>query len=94
VTVGEREFQRMVVELARLCGWLVYHTYDSRRCVPGFPDLLLLRGAEQLVAELKVGRRQPTAEQLAWLAAFRAAGVPAYVWRETDWPEIQRVLAR
>ena len=35
----EKGFQAAVVELARLRGWLVYHTYDSRRSAKGFPDL-------------------------------------------------------
>ena len=39
--VTEKAFQTAVVELAELCGWKVYHTYDSRRSAPGFPDLVL-----------------------------------------------------
>jgi hypothetical protein len=89
----EKQFQAQVVQLARLCGWRVYHTHDSRRCAPGFPDLLLLRAGQFLAAELKTDRGRLTSEQATWLGAFREAGVPAYLWRPSDWPAIERVLA-
>src|SRR5262245_34848460 len=88
----EKEFQGQIVQLANLLGWLVYHTHDSRRCAPGFPDLLLLRGAVLIVAELKVGNNKLSPQQRAWLSAFRAAGIPAYEWRPGSWPEIESVL--
>ena len=40
----EAQFQEAVVQLARLTGWLVYHTFDSRRSQAGYPDLTLLKG--------------------------------------------------
>lgn len=43
--VRERDFQAAVMELARLLGWRVYHTWDSRKSEPGFPDLVLVRDA-------------------------------------------------
>ena len=43
-TLKESDFQRAVIEMARLHGWLVYHTHDSRRSAPGFPDLVLVQG--------------------------------------------------
>ena len=90
--VSEREFMRTVIEFANVLGWLVYHVHDSRRSVAGFPDLLMLRRDRQVVAELKIGKKMPTREQVAWLDAFELAGVPAYVWRPSDWPEIERAL--
>ncbi len=60
----------------------------------GFPDLLLIRPRDGriLAAELKVGRNQATPEQVAWLDAFRAAYIPAMIWRPTMWPEIEEAL--
>ena len=95
--ITEKQFQAQVVQLATLCGWhLIYHTFDSRRCAAGFPDLVLARGpghaVRMVVAELKVGRNKPTPAQFAWLAAFEGAGVKAFVWTPEDWDEIQRTL--
>lgn len=62
----------------------------------GFPDTILVHEqlCQCLVAELKVGNNQPTFEQREWLSAFRAAGVPTYVWRPCDWAEIETVLGK
>jgi hypothetical protein len=100
-TITEAEFTRMVLQLARLRGWWSFHARPARtkrgwRTAvqgdgTGFPDVLLLRGPVQLVAELKV-RGRPTEAQRAWLAAFAAAGVPAYTWTPADWSSIEAVL--
>lgn len=91
--VSVREFMQMVIEFAQLKRWWCYHTHDSRRSVAGFPDLVLLRPPQLIVAELKIGKNKPTPEQNLWLNLFEEANVPAYVWRETDWEEIKQVLA-
>ena len=38
----EDQWQSAVIEYARLMGWLVYHTHDSRHSEKGFPDLVLV----------------------------------------------------
>lgn len=88
----EEEFMAQVINLATLFNWKVYHTRDSRRSVKGFPDLLLLRGGVQIVAELKVLPNKTTPAQDEWLNAFRRASVAAFVWYPDDWKEIERVL--
>lgn len=91
----EKDFQQNVIDLARLAGWLHYHTFDSRRSAPGFPDLVLARGRRVIFAELKSERGTLTPEQERWLEALRAAqGIETYVWRPGDWEEITEVLAR
>lgn len=91
--VTEKQFQSQVIALARLHRWVVYHTHDSRRSAAGFPDLLCLHPTRGiLVAELKRVGKQPTAAQRAWLRSFETAGVPAYVWTEECWDEIETVL--
>jgi hypothetical protein len=90
----EKAFQTQVVQLARLCGFETYHTFDSRRSDRGFPDLVLLnpKRGRLVFAELKVARGKTTPEQDVWLANLRAAGQEVYLWRPADWDEIQVVL--
>lgn len=92
----EAELQAGVVQVARLLGFLVYHTYDSRRSEGGFPDLIMVRESRLVAAELKVqGRRMTSAQQL-WLDVLSNVhgGVEVYVWREEDWQSgrIERIL--
>lgn len=86
-SMSEEQLQGAIVALARALGWLVYHTYDSRKNAPGFPDLVLCNHAGVLVfAELKSGRGRVTPEQQAWLDALREVGnVEVCLWRTEDW---------
>ncbi|HJZ58386.1 MAG TPA: VRR-NUC domain-containing protein [Gemmataceae bacterium] len=98
----EETFTRRVIAFAQEHGWRAIHLRPARTASgwrtavsgngKGFPDLLLVRGEELLVAELKVGKNRPTPEQRTWLAAFAAAGVRAYTWRPTDWMAIEKAL--
>jgi hypothetical protein len=99
----EADFTRQVLALARLCRWRAAHFRPGltrsggwatavQGDGAGFPDLILVKPGRVVVAELKVGRNRPTPGQRAWLQAFESAGVPAYVWRPEDWPEVERVL--
>lgn len=99
----ERDFQRRVVELARLAGWRLYHHRPARvghRVVtalegdPGFPDLILLRPPRLVIAELKVGRNRPTPAQQVWLEQLAGAGVESYLWRPEDWDSVVACLLR
>ena len=66
-SMKEKEFQSMVEQIAKLRGWTFYHTYDSRRSNPGFPDLQMLRGERQVIAELKSQKGRITEIQKDWL---------------------------
>lgn len=61
----------------------IYHTHDSRRSEPGFPDLVIVGPGGVLWRELKTERGRLTVPQKAWLARLRAAGQDAEVWRPT-----------
>lgn len=94
---GEKGFMGTVVEVARAFGYLCYHTHDSRNSAAGFPDLVLChrKTGRLIFAELKAGDNDPTPAQQDWLAALRrdpASAAVVRVWREEDWPEIERVL--
>jgi hypothetical protein len=90
----EKTLQGLVERCARLFSWRAYHTYDSRRSAPGFPDLILIRGERLVAVELKSERGRVTEAQLAWLMDLKRAGVEAFVWRPSDWlsGEVERVL--
>lgn len=91
----ERDFQEQIVELARLSGFLVYHTYEPRRSAAGFPDLVLVRPPRIIFAELKREAGNVRPEQRVWLETLRACeSSEAALWRPRDWPEIERVLAK
>jgi len=93
VSGQERHLQAALEAELQLRGWRYFHTHDARRSVPGFPDIVALRGSRVLVAELKTAKGRVSAEQRAWLDAFRVAGVPAYLWRlPSDWAEVGEVL--
>jgi len=91
---GEAEWYERVRRVVTLrLGGLCYHTHDSRRSVPGFPDLVIVVGGRILYREVKLGAGRLTAEQEEWLAALTAAGADAAVWRfPADWPAALREL--
>jgi hypothetical protein len=89
----EKEFQEQVVELARLSGWRVYHTWLAVRSASGFPDLVLARPGRLVFAELKSNRGKLTLAQEEWLQALRETGAAeVYLWRPDDWDEIVQIL--
>lgn len=92
-SVSEQDFQATVMELAKLCGWLAYHPFDSRRSPEGYPDCTLVRAPRVVFAELKTEKGKATPHQQAWLAALReCSGVECYLWRPSDMDQITAVL--
>lgn len=91
----EDELQQAVIAHAEAHGWLVYHTHDSRRSQPGFPDLCLVKPPRVLFIELKSenGRVQP--EQQKWLDTLAACDtVAAGLVRPSQLDAIARRLAQ
>jgi hypothetical protein len=76
---SEAAFQQKVVNLARFCGWRVYHPPDNRPSgrtgrvqdvVAGFPDLTMVRGPRLVFAELKAEKGRLALAQAEWLDAL------------------------
>lgn len=79
---SEKQWMANVTQVARLYGFVVYHTHDSRRSEPGFPDLIMIKGRYMIVVELKTDTGKVTHAQQAWLDAFAGVReVRACVWR-------------
>jgi hypothetical protein len=76
---------------AKRHGWLCYHTYDSRRCEPGFPDWVFIR-ERVLWVELKSADGKVSIKQAKWGAALVRAGQTWVVWRPADWQTIVTTL--
>lgn len=103
--MGEKDWQRQVMELAWLRGWDVCHFHDSRRQIrpgvfigdsaaAGFPDLVLWHERYGVVfAELKTNRGRLRADQERRLYSLQRAGARVYVWRPADLTDVARVLA-
>ena len=86
-----------VVEMARRLGWLVYHTFDSRKSAAGFPDLVLTeeeeKGDRLIFAELKSDKGKVSTSQRAWHEALVHTGkCEVYIWRPLDMDLIERIL--
>jgi hypothetical protein len=90
----EASWQQVVLELAGYYGWRHYHPYDSRRSVPGWPDLILARPPELLAVELKTVRGRVSTEQRAWLDTLDACGIETAVWRPPDFDQVHDRLRR
>jgi hypothetical protein len=89
--MSERAYQWRIIALARQLGWFEYHTFDSRKSRAGFPDLVLIR--ERIVyAEVKAERGKTTPTQDDVLQRLRNAGGEVYVWKPSDYDDVQRIL--
>ncbi|MEW1964651.1 VRR-NUC domain-containing protein [Micrococcus sp. NPDC078436] len=93
--MSERDLQDAVVRMAESLGWKVYHTYDSRRSGPGWPDLVLGRDGRVLFRELKTMKGRVSKDQQEWIGLLAAAGDDVAVWRPDQWHDrtIERELA-
>ena len=99
----EAQFQRAVIELAQLFGWMAFHARPARRADGswvtavagdgvGYPDLTLAKPGGFLLAELKAEAGRLSKPQERWLEVLRLAGVEVHVWRPSHWTAIEERL--
>lgn len=90
----EADWQRRVLDYAKLRSWRVCHvraarTKDGWRTAyeghPGLPDLILARRGVILLVELKSATGRLNEHQKLWLAA---AGANGRLWRPADWDQV------
>jgi hypothetical protein len=82
--VRESQLQDTVAKMCRLFGVELYHTYDSRRSAPGWPDLVLCGPRKLIFRELKTETGKVTPEQERWGLMLRHAGQDWDIWRPAD----------
>lgn len=96
----EADFQRTVIEAARVLGWLVVHFRPAktekgwRTAIsgdPGFVDLVFAKRGRVIHAELKSEGGRLSPDQATWGLAL---GSTYRCWRPSDWPEIEKELKR
>ena len=96
--MAEHVWQAAVMRLLKDAGYMVYHTFDSRRSPSGFPDIVAVHktpGRELLAIELKTDTGIVSEAQQAWLTALAGCtGVVSEVWRPADLDRIVEVLRR
>lgn len=86
----ESELQAAIIEMAHYSGWLVYHTHDSRRSNPGFPDLVMVHPKHKITvfAELKSATGRLSPEQQLWADALHTVcnlqTLRYFLWRPED----------
>lgn len=79
--ISEKELQSTVLDIMRWQGWLCYHTFDSRRSGPGFPDLVAIKGSRLLFVEFKAEKGKIREEQIEWLDRLVQAHDDVYLVR-------------
>lgn len=91
VEMKEKHFQAHIIRFAKAHGWVVYHTYNSQRSEPGFPDLVLVKD-RILYRELKSESGKLTIYQQQWGKAITNAGGDWQVWRPSQLDAIHKEL--
>lgn len=83
-SMSEADLQSAVLALCRWMKLRAYHTHDSRRSEPGFPDLVIAGPKGHLFRELKTAGGKVSKPQHEWAQALQASADVA-VWRPADW---------
>jgi len=92
--VSEADLQSAIVEAMGYMGWRTYHTHDSRRSNPGFPDIVAVKGSRVMFVELKKEKGVIKPKQIEWLDALADAHSEVYLVRPSSQDAFMRTVAR
>ncbi len=103
IAVNESDFQKIVINLAKMHGWLVHHPLPSmnKRGIwathelgdHGFPDLVLAHPSGRVIfAELKSDKGKISPLQSRWITTLQQGAV-VWVWRPDDINWISQYLS-
>lgn len=90
--MSEKELQSGVVEVMKWSGWLTYHTHDSRRSNPGFPDLVGVKDSRIVFIEFKREKGKVSDEQHDWLTRLVEASEDVYLVRPSSLDAFLEIL--
>jgi hypothetical protein len=90
--ITEKQFQRQVEQLAKLLGWVYYHTWRSIHSPAGFPDLVLVKPPKIIFLELKTGKNKLSPAQAEWLELLTQCGLTALCVYPDDFDKIVNML--
>lgn len=88
----EHEFQNAVRTWFLGTGWSFYHTWNSLRSRPGFPDLMAWRGERLIAAELKMPNGKLSGDQALTLLGLSQTPIEVYLWLPWDEAEIMTII--
>lgn len=94
--LNEADWTTWVLGVADTYRWtLRYHTHNSRRSEPGFPDWTFIneRAPAVVFAELKGWNTVVKDKQVRFVNGLRAAGCAAFIWRPRHADEVWDVLS-
>jgi hypothetical protein len=93
VRIAEKDFQKQVLQIAKLYRWHAYHPALSKWSERGWPDLALVRPPRLVFAELKSEKGKVTEHQERWLSLLRACpGIEVFLWRPSDLEQVAEAL--
>lgn len=94
--ITEKAWSAQFKNLFEMLGWKGYHTFNSMRSAPGFPDWTLYNLSQKRVifVELKAEDGTLSDRQRVWVDALKHCGQEVYVWKPSDFELAARILAK
>ena len=101
----EAQFQQQIIDLGHLYGWRIAHFRPALTSKgyktpvsadgKGFPDLVMVKRARLIFAEVKSDTGKLSPEQKDWITALTCSmRCECYIWKPENWDEIVEILTR